>query len=68
MAGSLIPDKNLLVGAAAGLLSKAAMSYAGARGFQIDAETSGYVMVISTWLAAHIYDFLSGDNDKGGQR
>jgi hypothetical protein len=58
---NLLPDKNLLIGAAAGILSKAAMSVASHYGITIDAETQGYILVVNTWLAAHITDLVSPD-------
>lgn len=61
MASTLIPDKNLLVGAGAGVLTKIAMSVAAHYGFAIDAETQGYILVLNTWLAAHITDIVSPD-------
>lgn len=62
MQGNLTPDRNLFVGALAGVFTKIVIMAATAHGITIDAETQGYLIVIATWLAAHVSDVITGDN------
>lgn len=60
--GNLTPDKNLMVAAAAGIAAKAVLALCASHDIAIDAQTQGYILVLITWGAAHLYDVLTGDN------